>query len=137
MALSILLPVILLSCITLALSAPVTDNVKNSTATPCFPALDFKAPSHLPKGLDHWWCDPKTEYAFVGFSYEVTACEVSRYRTSPYSHYLPQVKLGLNWIKISTTFDTDLTVAIFVFTVSVTGRTSSMSRGLLHTTHAI
>ncbi|KAF8200955.1 glycoside hydrolase superfamily [Pholiota molesta] len=25
--------------------------------------------------LKHWWCDPATEYAFVGFSYEVTACQ--------------------------------------------------------------
>ncbi|KAF8893983.1 glycoside hydrolase superfamily [Infundibulicybe gibba] len=25
--------------------------------------------------LNNWWCDPKTEYAFLGFSYEVTACQ--------------------------------------------------------------
>ncbi|TFK44822.1 glycoside hydrolase superfamily [Crucibulum laeve] len=25
--------------------------------------------------LKSWWCDPSTEYAFMGFSYEVTACQ--------------------------------------------------------------
>jgi exo-beta-1,3-glucanase (GH17 family) len=25
--------------------------------------------------LRSWWCDPSEEYAFVGFSYEVTACQ--------------------------------------------------------------
>lgn len=41
----------------------------------CFPAIGFKTPSNVPSSLDGWWCDPATEYAFVGFSYEVTACE--------------------------------------------------------------
>lgn len=29
--------------------------------------------------LKNWWCDPSTEYAFVGFSYEVTACEYGEF----------------------------------------------------------
>jgi hypothetical protein len=43
----------------------------------CFPALGFKMPLHAPTGdaLRNWWCDPSEEYAFLGFSYEVTACE--------------------------------------------------------------
>lgn len=42
----------------------------------CFPALGFVTPERTPEDseLEHWWCDPSTEYAFVGFSYEVTAC---------------------------------------------------------------
>lgn len=42
----------------------------------CFPALGFVTPQRTPEDfeLEHWWCDPSTEYAFVGFSYEVTAC---------------------------------------------------------------
>ncbi|EIN11514.1 hypothetical protein PUNSTDRAFT_98632 [Punctularia strigosozonata HHB-11173 SS5] len=32
-------------------------------------------PSATPKSLNGWWCDASTEYAFVGFSYEVTACQ--------------------------------------------------------------
>ncbi|KIY69813.1 glycoside hydrolase family 17 protein [Cylindrobasidium torrendii FP15055 ss-10] len=32
-------------------------------------------PSTVPDSLDGWWCDSSTEYAFVGFSYEVTACQ--------------------------------------------------------------
>ena len=44
----------------------------------CFPALGFKMPRLTPHDseLKDWWCDPPTEYAFVGFSYEVTACKL-------------------------------------------------------------
>jgi exo-beta-1,3-glucanase (GH17 family) len=41
----------------------------------CFPSLGFKMPSAAPANMNGWWCDPSTEYAFVGFSYEVTACQ--------------------------------------------------------------
>ncbi|KAJ6483807.1 B-(1-6) glucan synthase [Mycena vitilis] len=48
----------------------------NAAAPPnCFPALGFKMPSTTPSSLTNWWCDHSTEYAFVGFSYEVTACQ--------------------------------------------------------------
>ena len=40
----------------------------------CFPALGFKMPATLPSSLDGWWCDSDTEYAFMGFSYEITQC---------------------------------------------------------------
>jgi len=42
----------------------------------CFPALGFKMPATVPNFLDGWWCDSSTEYAFVGFSYEITQCEL-------------------------------------------------------------
>lgn len=32
-------------------------------------------PSSTPSSTDNWWCSPDTEYAFLGFSYEVTACQ--------------------------------------------------------------
>ncbi|KAK0493207.1 hypothetical protein EDD18DRAFT_1310725 [Armillaria luteobubalina] len=32
-------------------------------------------PATLPSTTNNWWCDMNTEYAFVGFSYEVTACQ--------------------------------------------------------------
>ncbi|KAF8345942.1 glycoside hydrolase superfamily [Amanita rubescens] len=32
-------------------------------------------PLLIPRYLEGWWCDPSTEYAFLGFSYEVTACQ--------------------------------------------------------------
>ncbi|KAF9230883.1 glycoside hydrolase family 17 protein [Melanogaster broomeanus] len=32
-------------------------------------------PSSIPGSLDNWWCPMDTEYAFLGFSYEVTACQ--------------------------------------------------------------
>lgn len=34
-------------------------------------------PLSLPEDTTDWWCDPETEFAFLGFSYEVTACEFS------------------------------------------------------------
>ncbi|KAI0695961.1 glycoside hydrolase superfamily [Cerioporus squamosus] len=41
----------------------------------CFPSLGFVMPAVPPSDNTNWWCDPATEYAFVGFSYEVTACQ--------------------------------------------------------------
>lgn len=41
----------------------------------CFPAIGFQMPASVPSSTTNWWCDYNTEYAFVGFSYEVTACE--------------------------------------------------------------
>ncbi|KAF8997706.1 glycoside hydrolase superfamily [Cyathus striatus] len=38
-------------------------------------ALDFSVPSTIPDSLDGWWCNQEDEYAFLGFSYEVTACQ--------------------------------------------------------------
>ncbi|KAI9509712.1 glycoside hydrolase superfamily [Russula earlei] len=40
----------------------------------CFPALGFQMPSAVPANMDGWWCNPSDEYAFLGFSYEVTSC---------------------------------------------------------------
>ncbi|KAJ3488920.1 hypothetical protein NLI96_g2499 [Meripilus lineatus] len=74
MPLSTLLFTILICIVPLALSAPATSVVEN-TSTSCFPALYFKTPSNIPSSLNNWWCKPETEYAFVGFSYEVTACQ--------------------------------------------------------------
>lgn len=49
------------------------------TDVSCFPALGFEMPSEVPPDskFSSWWCDPVNEYAFVGFSYEVTACQYS------------------------------------------------------------
>ncbi|KAK0471557.1 glycoside hydrolase superfamily [Armillaria novae-zelandiae] len=41
----------------------------------CFPAIGFKMPAILPSTTNNWWCDMNTEYAFIGFSYEVTVCQ--------------------------------------------------------------
>lgn len=43
----------------------------------CFPAIGFSMPSSIPSSLTDWWCSTDTEYGFVGFSYEVTACKSS------------------------------------------------------------
>lgn len=54
-------------------STSSTNSSSNSNSN-CFPALGFKMPATVPSTTDNWWCDPSTEYAFLGFSYEVTAC---------------------------------------------------------------
>lgn len=48
----------------------------------CFPAIGFQMPASVDdidaaaqSSMANWWCDYKTEYAFMGFSYEVTACQ--------------------------------------------------------------
>jgi len=42
----------------------------------CFPAIGFIMPREPPSSLNEWWCDMSSEYAFVGFSYEVSECEL-------------------------------------------------------------
>ncbi|RDX50087.1 glycoside hydrolase family 17 protein [Polyporus arcularius HHB13444] len=46
-----------------------------SSASNCFPALGFQMPDEVPQDTNNWWCDASTEYAFLGFSYEVSACQ--------------------------------------------------------------
>lgn len=46
-------------------------DITSTTATrdySCFPALNFQAPpvDELPEDTAWWWCDPSTEYAFLG-----------------------------------------------------------------------
>lgn len=53
----------------------------NTDISACFPALGFTTPSSVPASTNGWWCDPVNEYAFLGFSYEVTHCEY------PYSFF--------------------------------------------------
>ena len=40
----------------------------------CFPASGFAMPAQVPNSLNNWWCPMDCEHAFMGFSYEVTAC---------------------------------------------------------------
>lgn len=58
-------------------SDSVVPRAKHAAEGGCFPALGFKMPHSTPSdsSLETWWCDPSTEYAFVGFSYEITACQ--------------------------------------------------------------
>ncbi|KAF7312016.1 B-(1-6) glucan synthase [Mycena indigotica] len=59
-----------------------TEAVARAAPPNCFPALGFTMPSSVPSSLTNWWCDRATEYAFVGFSYEVTDCQsLSQLRT--------------------------------------------------------
>ena len=58
--------------------------VSNSTGLK-FPDLGFTMPSSVPSSIEDWWTE-EPEYAFLGFGYEVTACELpcpfASFRTS-------------------------------------------------------
>lgn len=55
-----------------SLAAPAS--ASSESHANCFPSLGFTTPSDVPSSTDDWWCSATTEYAFLGFSYEVTAC---------------------------------------------------------------
>jgi len=61
----------------------------------CFPAIGFKMPRELPSSLNGWWCDMSNEYAFVGFSYEVSECEFNLSKRSQVVTFLGQSFSGL------------------------------------------
>jgi hypothetical protein len=65
-----------------SLAAPAS--VSSESQANCFPSLGFKTPSNVPSSIDGWWCSATTEYAFLGFSYEVTACAFAFFN-EPYS----------------------------------------------------
>ncbi|KAN0105281.1 glycoside hydrolase family 17 protein [Russula decolorans] len=58
-----------------SLAAPAHDCSMSHANCHCFPSLGFKTPSNVPNSIDGWWCNATSEYAFLGFSYEVTACQ--------------------------------------------------------------
>lgn len=80
--LTLILAAALLSCSVSA--APLTSRTchKPSNESSCFPSLGFSTPKDVPQmnSTESWWCDPDTEYGFLGFSYEVTSCESARSR---------------------------------------------------------
>ena len=60
------------------LSTPTVSVAKHPTDSvppDCFPAIGFTMPTAIPASLSNWWCNYDTEYAFVGFSYEITTCD--------------------------------------------------------------
>ncbi|EPT02621.1 hypothetical protein FOMPIDRAFT_114078 [Fomitopsis schrenkii] len=63
-----------------------------SRASSCFPALGFRMPSSVPSNINNWWCDPSTEYAFLGFSYEITACQSQSQLNKEFS----DIRINLN-----------------------------------------
>jgi len=65
-----------------------TSELEQAADPPCFPALGFQMPATVPNSLDGWWCDSSTEYAFVGFSYEITQCEIDPPRLNLPAHVL-------------------------------------------------
>ncbi|KAF9440594.1 glycoside hydrolase family 17 protein [Macrolepiota fuliginosa MF-IS2] len=51
------------------------ENNVSDRLTGCFPGIGFQMPQSPPSSLDGWWCNLNSEYAFVGFSYEVEQCQ--------------------------------------------------------------
>lgn len=78
-------------------------------ASSCFPGLGFKMPSSTPKSLDDWWCNATSEYAFLGFSYEISACkspsDLNRH-SYPSDQKQQQAKVSRSLPRISKTFAT-------------------------------
>jgi hypothetical protein len=77
MSLLTILTTIFAGVVSVVSAVPLPENQVNTTQDfdwSCYPALDFQKPLLLPRDNEQWWCDPSTEYAFLGFSYEVTAC---------------------------------------------------------------
>ncbi|KAI0278503.1 glycoside hydrolase superfamily [Russula aff. rugulosa BPL654] len=56
-------------------SLPAPASASSESHANCFPSLGFSTPSNVPRSTDNWWCGATTEYAFLGFSYEVTSCQ--------------------------------------------------------------
>ncbi|KAH7101498.1 glycoside hydrolase [Auriculariales sp. MPI-PUGE-AT-0066] len=48
----------------------------SARAASCFPAIGFTPPQGRAPSIPayKWWCDRRTEYAFMGFSYDVNSC---------------------------------------------------------------
>jgi exo-beta-1,3-glucanase (GH17 family) len=63
--------------VVLSASSKHPTNTTKGPRTDCYPALGFQQPDQddLPSDTSDWWCPAEEEYAFVGFSYEVTACQ--------------------------------------------------------------
>ncbi|KAI0745412.1 glycoside hydrolase superfamily [Earliella scabrosa] len=72
---SLFLTVVALSGVVHGVAIATEPKLKAGAAASCFPSAGFQMPSEVPKSTDGWWCDPTSEYAFMGFSYEVTACQ--------------------------------------------------------------
>lgn len=108
---------------TIADGNPTTD----AKAAPfCFPSLGFIPPLVLPSDNTNWWCDPTTEYAFLGFSYEVTACELLRGLAASCFLILPkQVKAGRSCRRNSRIFATISIVVMCACTALAIGMASS------------
>lgn len=79
---------------TTATHTPDTGHGHNNgtSASSCFPALNFDMPSDVPKSTDGWWCDPKDEVAFMGFSYAVSDCPDLRRMTKSFKRMRTEFK---------------------------------------------
>jgi hypothetical protein len=116
-----------------ALSGGAAASPSSTPALKKFPELGFEMPSAVPDTTDGWWTtDP--EYAFLGFGYEVTACEFSRSLTCFRSRrllsdrfFFGQAKVHRSLRRTSRTFATSLTAATSVSTVPATRTASTMT----------
>ncbi|KAH7099021.1 glycoside hydrolase [Auriculariales sp. MPI-PUGE-AT-0066] len=70
---------ILTAVLAVAISVNLVAGQAAACGTACFPSLAFTPPTvasgSAPNvNLDSWWCTRSSEYAFMGFSYDITAC---------------------------------------------------------------
>ena len=97
--------------------------------TSCFPAYGFQMPSEVPDNMDRWWCNPADEYAFLGFSYEISPCEFLTFSQSSLVYVPPpfQVRVYPSYKRILQTSEIPSTVVTFAFTGRATKLVSSRS----------
>lgn len=74
---SIVLAVLSLTTHAVPLDEGAKVRVRTTAATGGFPSLGFQVPETVPSSLEGWWADEETEYAFLGFSYDVSQCKWS------------------------------------------------------------
>jgi hypothetical protein len=97
----------------------VSPSVNDTTSSLCFPSLGFKMPTEVPSdsiiSQDKWWCSPTTEHAFLGFSYEITACMSLHFVLFGwYTQLFTQAKADPNLSRSSRTCATTSTLDMFV-----------------------
>lgn len=98
----------------------VSPSSSASTSSGCFPSLNFQMPSSVPDSLDNWWCPMDTEYAFMGFSYEVTACWSSSSPSAYFKLTSPQARARASSIQNLPTSETTSMVGMSVSTARAT-----------------
>ncbi|TFK71586.1 glycoside hydrolase family 17 protein [Pluteus cervinus] len=62
-------------------------------------------PASVPSKVNGWWCDPKTEYAFIGFGYEITPCQSQDQLTQEFTDI--RKRFNGRYVRLYGTCDSD------------------------------
>lgn len=79
-----------------------------ATYSSCFPALDFTMPSEAPanttSNVANWWCNTNDEVAWLGFSFDLSACPDSRQLTKSFTRM--RTNFNARYVRMYGTCDT-------------------------------